>query len=93
MVGGRGLLYRIRRASLRVSPPLVGFLIRPSPISAMEEDNQAQDNSISVKVFVSTYIRINNPCQDEEIDTNWDEAIETFDNMELREELLRGIYA
>lgn len=31
--------------------------------------------------------------QDEEIDTNWDEAIETFDNMELREELLRGIYA
>ncbi|KAK7238700.1 hypothetical protein SO694_00021216 [Aureococcus anophagefferens] len=31
--------------------------------------------------------------KDEEIDTNWDEAIETFDNMELREELLRGIYA
>jgi len=48
-------------------------------MGAMEEDNQAQDNSISVK--------------DEEIDTNWDEAIETFDNMELREELLRGIYA
>lgn len=33
------------------------------------------------------------PVKDEEIDTNWDEAIETFDNMELREELLRGIYA
>jgi len=31
--------------------------------------------------------------KDEEIDTNWDEAIETFDNMDLREELLRGIYA
>jgi len=31
--------------------------------------------------------------KEEEIDTNWDEAIETFDNMELREELLRGIYA
>lgn len=31
--------------------------------------------------------------QEDEIDTNWDEAIETFDNMDLKEELLRGIYA
>ena len=30
---------------------------------------------------------------DADIDTNWDEAIETFDGMELPEELLRGIYA
>mmetsp|Transcript_33560 Transcript_33560/g.54525 ORF Transcript_33560/g.54525 Transcript_33560/m.54525 type:complete len:422 (-) Transcript_33560:140-1405(-) len=30
---------------------------------------------------------------DGEIDSNWDEVIETFDGMELREELLRGIYA
>jgi len=29
----------------------------------------------------------------EDIDTNWDEAIETFDAMDLREDLLRGIYA
>ena len=29
----------------------------------------------------------------EDIQTNWDEAIETFDAMELREDLLRGIYA
>jgi len=28
-----------------------------------------------------------------DIDSNWDEAIETFDGMELPEELLRGIYA
>ncbi|CAH0480793.1 unnamed protein product [Peronospora belbahrii] len=28
-----------------------------------------------------------------DIETNWDEVIETFDGMELREELLRGIYA
>jgi len=31
--------------------------------------------------------------QEDEIDTNWDEAIESFDNMELKDELLRGIYA
>jgi len=30
---------------------------------------------------------------DADIETNWDEAIETFDGMELSEELLRGIYA
>ena len=28
-----------------------------------------------------------------DLTNNWDEAIETFDGMELREELLRGIYA
>ena len=33
------------------------------------------------------------PVKDEDVETNWDEAIETFDNMDLREELLRGIYA
>jgi translation initiation factor 4A len=30
---------------------------------------------------------------DADIETNWDEAIETFDAMELPEELLRGIYS
>jgi hypothetical protein len=30
---------------------------------------------------------------DADIDSNWEEAIETFDAMELPEELLRGIYA
>eukprot|EP00549_Striatella_unipunctata_P011536 CAMPEP_0118699514 /NCGR_PEP_ID=MMETSP0800-20121206/15945_1 /TAXON_ID=210618 ORGANISM="Striatella unipunctata, Strain CCMP2910" /NCGR_SAMPLE_ID=MMETSP0800 /ASSEMBLY_ACC=CAM_ASM_000638 /LENGTH=410 /DNA_ID=CAMNT_0006599747 /DNA_START=29 /DNA_END=1261 /DNA_ORIENTATION=- len=30
---------------------------------------------------------------DADIDSNWDEAIETFDGMELPEELLRGIFA
>jgi len=30
---------------------------------------------------------------DADIDSNWDEAIETFDGMEIPEELLRGIYA
>jgi len=30
---------------------------------------------------------------DADIETNWDEAIESFDAMELNEELLRGIYA
>ncbi|KAF1790342.1 P-loop containing nucleoside triphosphate hydrolase [Phytophthora cactorum] len=28
-----------------------------------------------------------------DIETNWDEVIETFDGMDLREDLLRGIYA
>jgi hypothetical protein len=28
---------------------------------------------------------------DADIDSNWDEAIDTFDGMELPEELLRGI--
>lgn len=30
---------------------------------------------------------------EDDIETNWEECIETFDAMELREELLRGIYA
>jgi translation initiation factor 4A len=30
---------------------------------------------------------------DADIDSNWEETIETFDAMELPEELLRGIYA
>lgn len=30
---------------------------------------------------------------DADIDSNWEETIETFDGMELNEELLRGIYA
>ena len=30
---------------------------------------------------------------DADFDSNWDEAIETFDQMELPEELLRGIYS
>jgi translation initiation factor 4A len=30
---------------------------------------------------------------DADIDSNWDEAIDTFDGMEIPEELLRGIYA
>ena len=30
---------------------------------------------------------------DADIDSNWDEAIESFDAMDLPEELLRGIYA
>ena len=29
----------------------------------------------------------------EEITTNWDELTPTFDSMDLKEELLRGIYA
>jgi hypothetical protein len=30
---------------------------------------------------------------DNEIVTNWDECIESFDGMDLREDLLRGVYA
>ena len=30
---------------------------------------------------------------DADFDSNWDEAIETFDGMDLPEELLRGIYS
>lgn len=30
---------------------------------------------------------------DADFDSNWDEAIETFDAMEIPEELLRGIYS
>ena len=30
---------------------------------------------------------------DADIESNWDEAIDTFDGMEIPEELLRGIYA
>lgn len=31
--------------------------------------------------------------EDNEITTNWDELTTSFDSMELKEELLRGIYA
>ena len=31
--------------------------------------------------------------EDGDIETNWDEVIESFDGMDLREDLLRGIYA
>lgn len=30
---------------------------------------------------------------DADLESNWDEAIETFDGMDLSEELLRGIYS
>ena len=30
---------------------------------------------------------------DADLESNWDEAIETFDGMEIPEELLRGIYS
>jgi translation initiation factor 4A len=30
---------------------------------------------------------------DADFDSNWDESIETFDGMDLPEELLRGIYS
>lgn len=35
----------------------------------------------------------NKGLTDDDIETNWVECIETFDAMDLREELLRGIYA
>jgi len=34
-----------------------------------------------------------NPISDADIESNWEETIETFDGMTLPEELLRGIYA
>lgn len=36
---------------------------------------------------------LDNTLQDEEITTNWEECTPTFDAMDLKEELLRGIYA
>jgi len=30
--------------------------------------------------------------ENEEFSTNWDKAVDSFDDMNLREELLRGIY-
>ncbi len=33
------------------------------------------------------------PVTDGEVETNWDEATTSFDLMDLKEELLRGIYA
>jgi translation initiation factor 4A len=37
--------------------------------------------------------QINQDSFDEELESNWDEAIDNFDNMGLKEDLLRGIYA
>lgn len=36
---------------------------------------------------------LDNTVQEDEITTNWDECTPTFDSMDLKEELLRGIYA
>lgn len=33
------------------------------------------------------------PLEDSDITTNWDECTTTFDSMDLKEDLLRGIYA
>lgn len=33
------------------------------------------------------------PVDDSDISTNWDECTTTFDSMDLKEDLLRGIYA
>lgn len=68
--------------------PRVGTRTRPSlvvrlahvlclPVFSRDEGAPAQDK----------------PLTDDDIETNWSECIETFDAMELREELLRGIYA
>lgn len=44
-----------------------------------EQDREQQEGAIAIA--------------DGDIETNWDEVIESFDGMELREDLLRGIYA
>uniref|UniRef100_A0A1B0CYZ9 RNA helicase n=1 Tax=Phlebotomus papatasi TaxID=29031 RepID=A0A1B0CYZ9_PHLPP len=41
----------------------------------------------------STYERSSVLEADSLIDTNWDEVVDNFDDMNLREELLRGIYS
>lgn len=35
----------------------------------------------------------NTEVEDGDIQTNWDECTTTFDSMDLKEDLLRGIYA
>lgn len=37
--------------------------------------------------------KVDNKLEDSEITTNWDECTTTFDAMDLKEDLLRGIYA
>eukprot|EP00344_Euplotes_crassus_P001428 CAMPEP_0197014930 /NCGR_PEP_ID=MMETSP1380-20130617/72207_1 /TAXON_ID=5936 /ORGANISM="Euplotes crassus, Strain CT5" /LENGTH=47 /DNA_ID= /DNA_START= /DNA_END= /DNA_ORIENTATION= len=36
---------------------------------------------------------LNTEITQEEIESNWEQVVESFDDMELKEELLRGIYA
>lgn len=43
---------------------------------------------------MSTDNRDNEPqTMDEMVETNWDEVVTSFDDMDLKEDLLRGIYA
>lgn len=46
-----------------------------------EEQDRLNENDGDLKSF------------EDEITTNWDETTETFDELDLKEELLRGIYA
>lgn len=47
--------------------------------AAAEQGHEQQEGAIAIA--------------DGDIETNWDEVIESFDGMDLREDLLRGIYA
>ena len=64
---------------------------------AAHEDSSFQIFTVSqgVRQNISKQVplRLNETSYINEIDTNWDECVESFDAMDLREDLLRGIYA
>ena len=61
---------------------------------AVDERSRARARAPSA-VTRTALVRWRAPMEpnSEDIQTNWDEAIETFDAMDLRKDLLRGIYA
>ena len=48
-----------------------------------------------IKLKVTMSERATNELNEEEttVETNWDEVVTSFDDMDLKEDLLRGIYA
>jgi translation initiation factor 4A len=56
-------------------------------------ENTEQTHSTGVEPTDPTTGLSKDQPTDSEIDTNWDECIDSFDGMNLREDLLRGIFA
>merc|ERR1719478_95638 len=57
------------------------------------QENTADPTAAAADPKVNADVEEQNIGSGNVVESNWDEVIDNFDNMELREELLRGIYA
>ena len=56
------------------------------------KNRSAQKNKSKRKKKVSSCFHSNSPTDKEYLKPNWDESVDKFDDMGLKEEVLRGIY-